>query len=90
MRRPKSGLIPSEEIALRRVAYGVVRPKDLNTADVERLVLLGLVVVRDRSLLATPRGEHLVADLPTDNLLTGPLKKDKHVLAVAKALGVKL
>jgi hypothetical protein len=91
MRRANaSELTPSEKITLRRIAYGIARPTDLSTSDVERLVSVGLVSKQGNSLLATPLGERFVADLPTSNLLAEPFKDDKHVAAVAKALGVKL
>jgi hypothetical protein len=83
-------LTSSEEIALRRIAYGIVRPAALKTSDLEHIVSLGLVSMRGSSLVLTPRGERLVADLPTGNLLAEPLKDDEHIASVAKALGVKL
>ena len=83
-------LTSSEEISLRRIAYGIVRPRDLKASDVERLITLSLVSARGSSLILTPRGERLVADLPTGNLLADSLKDDEQIVAVAKALGVKL
>jgi len=91
MRRAKAAeLTPSEEIALRRIGYGIVRPGVLNTSDVEHLISLGFVSARRSSLALTPSGERLVSDLPTGNLLAQSLKDDKHIAAVAKALGVKI
>ena len=91
MRRAKAvDLTSSEEIALRRIAAGIVRPKDLKTTDVERLISLELVEMRTNALALTPQGERLVADLPTGRLGNLSLKDDPHVVAVAKALGVKL
>jgi hypothetical protein len=91
MRRAKAAeLSPSEEIALRRIAHGIVRPSALKTSDVEHLISLELVSMRGSSLVLAPLGERLLADLPTGNLLAEALKDDEHVAAVAKALGVKL
>lgn len=91
MRRAKAvELTPSEEIALRRIAVGIVRPTALKTSDVERLISLELASMRGGSLALTPRGERLVADLPTANLLADSLQDDENIAAVAKALGVKL
>jgi hypothetical protein len=91
MRRAKAAeLTHSEEIALRRIGYGIVRPGVLSTRDVEHLISLGFVSARRSSLALTPSGERLVSDLPTGNLLAQSLKNDKHIVAVAKALGVKL
>jgi hypothetical protein len=90
MRRAKAvGLSPSEEIALRRIGFGIVRPGALKTSDVEHLTSLGLVWMRENALGLTPPGERLMADLPTGSLLAQSLKDDEHVAAVAKALGVK-
>jgi hypothetical protein len=91
MRRAKAAeLTHSEEIALRRIGYGIVRPAALDTSDVEHLISLGFVSTRRNTLALTPSGERLVADLPPSNLLAQSLKDDKHIVAVAKALGVKL
>jgi hypothetical protein len=90
MRRARGvQLTPSEEIALRRIAYGIVRLTSLTTSDVEHLISLGFVSMRASSLILTPNGEQLVTHLPSGNLLTESLKDDEHVAAVAKALGVK-
>jgi hypothetical protein len=83
-------LTPSEEITLRRIGYGIAKPTDLSTSDVERLVSVRVASKQGNSLFATPLGERVLAGLPIRNLLTELLKDDKHVAAVAKALGVKL
>ena len=75
---------------MRRIAYGIAKPTDLSTSDVERLVSVGVASKQGNFLFATPLGERVLAGLPIRNLLTEPLKDDKHVAAVAKALSVKL
>jgi hypothetical protein len=74
---------------LRRIAYGIAKPTDLSTSDVERLVSVGVTSKQDNSLFATPLGERVLAGLSIRNLLAEPLKDD-NVAAVAKALSVKL
>jgi len=78
-----------QEIALRRIAYGIVRPSALKLSDVQHLISLDLVSTRGKSLGLTSQGERLVADLPAGNLGTESIKDDPHVAAFAKALGVK-
>jgi hypothetical protein len=89
MRRSVVELSPGQEIALRRIAYGIVRRSALKTSDVEHLTSLDLAVARGTGLVLAHRGERLVADLPAGNLQTKELIDDPHIAAVAKALGVK-
>lgn len=56
----------------------------------ERLISLELVETGRNALALTAHGERLVADLPTGRLDSLSLDDDPHVVAVAKALGVKL
>ena len=77
-------------MALRRIAYGIVNPRDLKTTDVEHLISLNFVVMRGSTLALTPLGERTVADLPTGRLDEASLKDDPHVVAFARALGVKV
>jgi hypothetical protein len=51
MRRAKAAeLTCSEEIALRRIGYGIVRPAALDTSDVEHLISLGFVSTHRKPL----------------------------------------
>ncbi len=65
MRRAKPvGLESSEQVALRRIAYEIVNPRDLKTTDVEHLISLNLVVMRGSTLALTPLGDELLQTFP--------------------------
>ena len=78
-----------EELALRRIAYGIIQPSRLRLRDVERLTFLGLVEKRGRGLVLTPQGKLRVARLPVRKLDAGPLVEDAYVIALGKVLGTR-
>jgi hypothetical protein len=89
MRRGAVGLSADQEIALRRVAYGIVRRSGLRASDVAYLISLDLVAARGTGLVLTPRGQRITADLPAGSLRTEEINDDPYVTAFARALGVK-
>jgi len=90
MGKPKEAVLTiNEEVTLRRIAHGIVRPSALKQSDVEKLTRLKLVSLRGTALMLTALGERRVSELPRPNLGTEPLRDDQHVATVAKALGVR-
>jgi hypothetical protein len=89
MRRGAFELSADQEIALRRIAYGIVRRSALKASDVEYLMSLDLVSPRGSGLVLTPGGQRLTADLPAGSLRTEEIKDDPYNAAFASALGVK-
>ena len=82
-------LMPDEEIALRRISYGIVGPGDLKPSITRRLSLLAFIETRGATLALTRMGARRLAFIPNSNLGEAPLGDDKHVVALAKALSVK-
>ena len=81
-------LSPNEEVALRRIAHGIVGSNELNKRDVKRLAALDLIVVGEKGIALTELGAARVAKLPRRDTGASP-GGDEYVAAMAKALGVK-
>jgi hypothetical protein len=81
-------LSPNEEVTLRRVAYGIAKPEDLQPSHVARLKRLTLIEDRDGTLFVTQTGRRRLADAPVRRLDNAPVAMDGSVMALAKALKV--
>jgi len=89
-KNPSLVLSPHEEITLRRIAYGASGISGLTQHDVVRLMALDLVAKRGDAIVLTSLGESRIAKQST--LVTGraPPSANKDVVAMGKALGIKL
>ena len=83
-------LSPHEEIALRRVAHGIVDPKTLQASHILRLKSLALIKDSKGTLRVTPLGQRRLDALPNTRIALAPADFDEHTAALAKILGVKL
>lgn len=81
-------LSPSEEITLRRVAYGVVKAKRLQAAHLTRLKSLALIEDHGGALNITPMDRQRLANSPVARLDRAPIAVDTSIAALAKALKV--
>ncbi|MGQ0582165.1 MAG: hypothetical protein ACT4O6_09540 [Reyranella sp.] len=81
-------LSPNEEVALRRVAYGVVEAKILQPGHLTRLRSLALIEDQNGALSITKLGQQRLAKSPVGRLDKSPVTIDDSVTALAKALKV--
>lgn len=81
-------LSPSEEVTLRRVAYGVSKAKRLQAAHLTRLKSLALIEDLNGVLNITPMGRQRLTNSPVARLDKAPIVVDASIAALAKALKV--
>lgn len=81
----KAPLSPNEEITLRRVAYGIAKPKELLARDVEHLSRLALIDRQGKRLIVTDLGRRRLAAMPGPHS-RGPLSNEQGVAQVFDSL----
>lgn len=85
-----ASLSPNEEIALRRIATGLLGARVLQRSSVTQLKALGLITEHDDFLSLTADGVQRVSTLPNRNLRAAPLNlSDEHVATLAKELDIR-
>lgn len=82
----KAPLSANEEITLRRVGYGIAKPKDLLARDVERLTRLALIDWQGDRLVLTGTGRQRLAAMPGPHFQGGLRSDDQALGALMAAL----